>query len=621
MLVTALNPHIGYDKAAKIAKKAHARERRCVKQPCRSAWCPSKNSTRSSVPNVCWARKNLETQMTDDSGIAPHAKRTLLGVLLALFLGALDQTIVATALPRIVEEFHALARYTWAATAYSLGSTVMVPIYGKLADMHSRRNIELSAIVVFLTGSMLCGLAGVAGTLPVLGDGMMQLIVFRGLQGLGAAGLFAMAFIIIADLFPPAVRGRYQGLVGATFGLASVLGPLAGGYLTDHGGAIIHGVSGWRWVFYVNVPIGLVSLAIVARMPPLVPEGTAKRLDIPSTFLLVAGLTPLVLALSLDPASLGGGSSLRLLLFVVAAVALVVFCVRSAAIEHPILDLRLFQNRVVAISSVAVFMFGAAMFGVIIFLPLFLVNVVGVSATRAGVSLIPLSLGVVLGSVVGGQMTARIGRYKPLMLVGEALLLVGVVLLSHMNVDTTYGRVTAYMVLCGAGLGPTLPLYPLAVQNAVDFTRIGQATSATQFCRQIGGLVGAAGLGALLGFGLVGALRAELADVPGAGGARHLDPGAGVDALLTKIRSSVRAEMERRFRTVCDAVEAGDSAAWSNASSTTTRRRGRWRATFWQLRPKPAVRCCRACTRSSSGRLPASWSVSRVGSGWRSRRR
>jgi EmrB/QacA subfamily drug resistance transporter len=499
--------------------------------------------------------------MTDDSGIAPHAKRTLLGVLLALFLGALDQTIVATALPRIVEEFHALARYTWAATAYLLGSTVMVPIYGKLADMHSRRTIELAAIVVFLTGSMLCGLAGVVGPLPVLGDGMMQLIVFRGLQGLGAAGLFAMAFIIIADLFPPAIRGRYQGLVGATFGLASVLGPLAGGYLTDHGGAIIHGVSGWRWVFYVNVPIGLVSLGIVARMPPLLPEGTAKRLDVPSTFLLVAGLTPLVLALSLDPASLGGGSSLRLVLFCVAVVALVLFSLRSWAIEHPILDLRLFQNRVVAISSIAVFLFGAAMFGVIIFLPLFLVNVVGVSATRAGVSLIPLSLGVVLGSVVGGQLTSRIGRYKPLMLAGEALLLVGVILLSRMDVGVTYGQVTAYMVLCGAGLGPTLPLYPLAVQNAVDFSKIGQATSATQFCRQIGGLFGAAGLGALLGFGLVGALRAELSDVPGAGAAHDISiRGANVDALLAKIRSSVQAEMNRRFEAVCDAAAAGDSA-------------------------------------------------------------
>jgi hypothetical protein len=314
-------------------------------------------------------------------------------------------------------------------------------------------------------------------------------------------------------------------------------------------------------VFYVNVPIGLVSVAIVARMPPLLPEGTAKRLDVPSTLLLVAGLTPLVLALSLDPASLGGGSSLRLVLFGVAIAALVVFSLRSRAIEHPILDLRLFQNRVVAISSIAVFMFGAAMFGVIIFLPLFLVNVVGVSATRAGVSLIPLSLGVVLGSVVGGQLTARIGRYKPLMLGGEALLLVGVVLLSRMDVGTTYGRVTAYMVLCGAGLGPTLPLYPLAVQNAVDFTKIGQATSATQFCRQIGGLVGAAGLGALLGFGLVGALRTELSDVPGAGAARDISiRGAGVDALLAKIGASVQAEMHRRFDAVCDAAAAGDSA-------------------------------------------------------------
>lgn len=499
--------------------------------------------------------------MTDGSAIAPHARRTLLGVLLALFLGALDQTIVATALPSIVEELHGLARYTWAATSYLLGSTVMVPIYGKLADMHSRRAIELSATVVFLAGSMLCGLAGIAGTLPVLGDAMMQLIVFRGLQGLGAAGLFAMAFIIIADLFPPAVRGRYQGLVGATFGIASVLGPLAGGYLTDHGGALIQGVSGWRWVFYVNVPIGLVSVFIVARMPPLVPEGGKSRLDVPSTALLVLGLTPLVLALSLDPASLGGGASLRLVLFVVAAVGLVAFVVRSSSIEHPIIDLRLFEDRIVAISNAAVFLFGAAMFGIVIFLPLFLVNVVGVTATRAGISLIPLSLGVVIGSVVGGQWTARIGRYKPLMLGGEALLLLGAVLLSRMDVDVAYGRVTAYMVLCGAGLGPTLPLYPLAVQNAVDFTKIGQATSATQFCRQIGGLVGAAGLGALLGFGLVGALRSELAGVPGAGAARGMSiRGQGVDALLTKVRTSVHDEMERRFAGVRDAASAGDGA-------------------------------------------------------------
>ncbi len=517
--------------------------------------------------------------MVDGSGIAPHAKRTLLGVLLALFLGALDQTIVATALPRIVEELHGLSRYTWTATAYMLGSTVMVPIYGKLADMHSRRAIELGAISLFLVGSALCGLSGGLGTLPLLGDAMTQLIVFRGIQGLGAAGLFAMAFIIIADLFPPAIRGRYQGLVGATFGLASVLGPLAGGYLTDHGGSLVPGISGWRWVFYVNLPIGLVSLGIVARMPPLIPEGGPRRIDVASTGLLVLGLVPMVLALSLDPASLGGGSSLRLALFAATAVALVLFSVRSLRIEHPVIDLRLFENRVFAVSSAAVFLLGAAMFGTVIFLPLFLVNVVGVSATRAGISLIPLSLGLVFGSVVGGQVATRIGRYKPLMLVGESLLFVGMVLLARMPVDVSYGRVTAYMVLCGAGLGPTFPLFPLAVQNAVHFSKIGQSTSGAQFFRQIGGLVGAAGLGALLGFGLVGALRTELAGVPGASAARSAPiRNQGVEVLVAKVRASVHAEMDRRFSAARDATASGDGTGLERAvldDDAQTRKRAR----------------------------------------------
>jgi EmrB/QacA subfamily drug resistance transporter len=496
--------------------------------------------------------------MEQGSGLQPHAKLTLFGVLLALFLGALDQTIVATALPKMVDELHGLTRYTFPATAYLLGSTVMVPIYGALADMYSRRKIELAAVTLFLTGSTLCGAAGLFGTLPLLGDGMTQLIVFRGVQGLGAAGLFAMAFIIIADLFPPAIRGRYQGLVGATFGLASVLGPLAGGFLSDRGSGLVAGVSGWRWVFYVNLPIGLLSLGIVSRMPPLVPEGGGRRLDLLSTALLIGGLSPLVLALSLDPAALAGVSG-RAPLFVAAVVGLTLLFKRSSRIEHPIIDPRLFRNRVVAVSSAALFLFGASMFGVILFLPLFLVNVVGVSATRAGASIIPLSLGVVFGSVVGGQVTSRIGRYKPLMLIGETLLLIGVILLSRMPPDVSYGKVTAYMVLCGSGLGPTLPLYPLAVQNSVDFRKIGQATSTAQFFRQIGGLMGAAGLGALLSFGLVNALRSELSGIPGAS-VRQGVPlrGRGVEAMLTGVETSLRDEMDRRFQVAKDATAAGD---------------------------------------------------------------
>jgi len=445
---------------------------------------------------------------------------TLLGVLLALFLGALDQTIVSTALPKIAAELHGITRYSWAATAYLLASTVMVPIYGKLADTYSRRAVELAAVALFLVGSMLCGLSGEFAALSFLGDGMMQLIVFRAVQGLGGAGLFAMAFIVIADLFPPAERGKYQGFIGATFGLASVLGPLVGGFLTDHGGHIVSGVSGWRWIFYVNVPFGLVALFIIAtRMPKLEPEGPQRRPDLPSTALLVGSLAPLVLALQLDPSRLSWRSPWRASLFGVAAVGLFFFARRSLRIDNPVLDLGLFKNRVFSRASVALFLFGGTMFGIILFLPLFVIKVVGVSATRAGVTLIPFSLGVVFGSTSGGRLASRFGRYKPLMLIGGAVLFLGVLFLSQMKPDIGYGQVTLYMVICGLGLGPTLPLFPLAVQNSVDHSRIGQATAASQFFRQIGGLVGSAVLGAVLGIGLVSRMRADLDEVHAFAGA------------------------------------------------------------------------------------------------------
>lgn len=227
---------------------------------------------------------------------------TFIGILLALFLGAIDQTIVTTALPRIVQDLKGIERYSWVATAYLVASTVLVPIYGKLADMYSRKRIELAAICIFLAGSFLCGLAGEFGDLPILGDGMSQLIIFRAIQGLGGAGLFSMAFIIIADLFPPAVRGRYQGYVGGVFGLASVLGPWIGGLLTDHGDNIIPGIAGWRWVFYVNIPFGAIALwFIISKMPPLLPDvKTNKKLDYLSALLLLIGLVPLMLGLQLD---------------------------------------------------------------------------------------------------------------------------------------------------------------------------------------------------------------------------------------------------------------------------------------------------------------------------------
>jgi MFS family permease len=277
--------------------------------------------------------------------------------MLALFLGALDQTIVATALPKIVQDLEGLSRYAWVATAYLLASTSLVPIYGKLADTHNRRTIEMWAVGLFLLGSFLCGLSGEFGRLPILGDGMSQLIVFRGIQGLGAAGLFAMTFIIIADLYPPADRGKYQGFVGATFGVASVVGPLVGGFLTDHATGVIPGVEGWRWVFYVNLPFGALALwFIIRRMPDLRPPGERRSLDYVLALMLIAGLVPLILALQLDKSRFTwlprvdpgtGGyaweSFVTLVLGALALVMLTVFVIRTRRGDNPILDLSLFR--------------------------------------------------------------------------------------------------------------------------------------------------------------------------------------------------------------------------------------------------------------------------------------
>ncbi|WP_240410493.1 MDR family MFS transporter [Hymenobacter oligotrophus] len=438
---------------------------------------------------------------------------TLAGVLIAMFLGALDQTIVSTALPRIVADLQGLERFTWVATAYLAASTALVPIYGKLADTFPRRNIEIVAVSVFLLGSALCGLAGEFGPLPLLGDGMSQLIFFRVVQGFGGAGLFALAFIIIADLFPPAERGRYQGYVGAVFGISSVLGPFLGGLLTDLGDNLLPGVAGWRLVFYVNLPLGAVALwFILKNMPKLPPTGASTRLDISAALLLIGGVGGLIVALQLNKATYPWASATTLGLLGAASLLLATFVLRSVRSEHPILDFGLFGNPVFRSANAALFLLGGTFLSIIIFEPLFMVNVLGTSATRAGMSLIPLSLGVVTGSNVAGQMVSRRGgQYKRWMLAGGALLLVGLWLMTTLSASTTYWQVLLYVFVCGVGVGPSMPLYTLAVQNATEPRLIGQATSASQFFRQIGGVVAAALLGTVLTLQLAQTLPTQAA--------------------------------------------------------------------------------------------------------------
>jgi len=419
-------------------------------------------------------------------------------ILIALFLAALDQTIVSTALPRMVEDLQGVDRYAWVATAYLLASTSVALIYGKLADTYSRKRITLGAIVLFLVGSVLCGLSGELGALPLVGDGMTQLILFRGIQGAGGGGLFAMTFIVIADLFTPAERGKYQGYVGAVFGIASVLGPLIGGILTDSAGSIIPGVEGWRWVFYVNIPVGGLALwFIIRRMPLLEPPGERRLPDLVGGALLLGGLVPLILSLQLDKQAYPWTSPVTIGLFLYGGALLTAFVIRSHTAPSPILDMRLFRDRVFRTANASSFFFGASFMSITIFLPLFLVNVLGVSATRAGAALIPFSLGIVFSATLAGQIVDRVG-YRRQIVAGSLVLLVTAVLLARMGPDVSYGRVTLYMVLAGLGVGPGMPLFTLAIQNAVDVRLVGQATSAAQFFRQTGATVGAAIMGTVL---------------------------------------------------------------------------------------------------------------------------
>ena len=432
-----------------------------------------------------------------------------ISILLALFLAALDQTIVATALPSMIEDLAGVERYAWVATSYLLASTSLALVYGKLADTYSRKIVTLCAIVLFLGGSMLCGLAGEFGNLPLIGDGMSQLVLFRGIQGAGGGGLFAMTFIVIADLFTPAERGKYQGFVGAVFGIASVLGPLIGGLLTDHAGGLIPGVEGWRWVFYVNVPVGgLVLWVIIRRMPRLDPPKGAVKPDLIGAALLLGGLIPATLALQLDKRSypwlpgLETNTTLRswltICLILTGCLLLAAFVRRSRIAPGPILEMRLFADPVFRRANASTFFFGASLMSVSLFLPLFLVNVLGVSATQAGAALIPFSLGIVFSATLAGQIVNRVG-YRPQIVLGSLIFISATSLLATMGPEVPYSRVAIFTVMCGLGVGPAMPLFTLAVQNAADVRFIGQVTSASLFFRQIGATVGAALMGSLLG--------------------------------------------------------------------------------------------------------------------------
>jgi EmrB/QacA subfamily drug resistance transporter len=466
-------------------------------------------------------------------------------------------------MPRIIEQLHGLEMYAWVTTAYLLTSTVSVPIYGKLSDLYGRKPILVIGVLLFLIGSALCGLSGELGDLPILGTGMTQLIIFRGLQGLGSGALMTVTIAIIADLYPPRERGRLMGVFGSVFGFATVIGPFIGGFFTDHGTVTLlsHQIAGWRWVFYVNLPLGLVALfMILYRLPPLRHRGEGQ-VDYIGGALLILTFAPLLLGLTLGGTVYPWASTPVAWLFGVAAASLLIFLWVEVHTSDAILPLHLFRIKAFRISTLASFVISMSFLGVVMFMPLYMQVVQGVTATGSGVALLPLMGGLIVSSIVCGRLVSRTGRYKVFMIGGGILLVIGVTSLTYIGLDTSPADLAWRLALTGIGLGPAQSLFSVVITNAVPVSDLGIATSVSQFSRQIGSTVGVAIFGALLTHGLALELRNHLPLLPGAT-ERKLDlSNAQSEAMsVAHIRANVEAAMQPQYQFIERAYH-GDRAA------------------------------------------------------------
>ncbi len=410
---------------------------------------------------------------------APRVRVIFSALILVILLASLDQTIVSTALPTIVGDLGGLSHLSWVVTAYLLASTVTGPVYGKLGDQYGRKRVLQIAIVIFLVGSALCGIA----------QNMTELIAFRGLQGLGAGGLLVTTIAVVGDIIPPRDRGRYQGIFGAVFGVSTVIGPLLGGFFVDN--------LSWRWIFYVNLPIGAVSLFVIAAAFNVQAERVAHTVDYLGAVLLAGSLSSIVLFTSLGGNTYAWASAPIIVMAVLGAVLLVAFCFAEQRAVEPILPLALFRNRIFTVTSAIGFIIGLALFGSVTYLPLFLQIVRSKSPTASGLQLTPMMGGLLITSVVSGQLISRFGRYRPFPIAGTALVTVAMVLLTGLNIHSSTLSTSAYMVVLGLGLGMVMQVLVIAVQNAVDYKYLGVATSGSVLFRQVGGSIGIAIFGAI----------------------------------------------------------------------------------------------------------------------------
>ncbi len=457
------------------------------------------------------------------------------GLMMGMFLAALDQTIVSTALPTIVGDFHHSNLLSWVITAYLLASTASTPIWGKAGDLYGRKRVFQLAILVFLIASALCGLS----------RNIFELIAFRGLQGIGGGGLLSLAFAIIGDVIPPRERGRYQGYFGAVFGVSSIVGPLAGGFAVDH--------LTWRYIFYVNLPLGIAALMVTNRVLRLPVRKREVKIDWWGAILLVTGVSCLLLATQLGGNTYPWASGQIIGLFVLGALVLAGFAFREAVAPEPILPLGLFRLRIFTVSNIISFVSGVAMFGALAFLPQYLQLVHGVSATESGLLLLPLLVGLLAMSISSGIYISRTGRYRWFPLAGTIIVTIGLALLSRLGAHTSLTIVSLDILVFGIGLGLFMQVLTLVVQNAVPMKELGVATSSVTFFRSMGGAIGASALGAVLTAGII-------AELP-----RYLPPAAlavGGNKVGTLIGSPAQLDALKRTHPV---LHEGIIQAYSHA--------------------------------------------------------